>query len=235
MRHQLPDVKLDQFEGPYDLLIELAKQEKIKLSEVSLSSLTQSFIAYMEQTKMPAEMIASFVIVASTLLLIKARQVLPKLTPEEDKEVNDFEEHIAMYQKYRDAAEELGLRWNTRPLLPAHFFAEGEYRMPREDIPMPVISAILLAEALQVCIGRIPPPPQVRAHLTPRGRSLRELLSLFQERLSRTTKLIFQDTIKDATPQEQAVSFLAVLEMVRNQEVRLEQEEAFGTLILHKL
>ncbi len=235
MRHQLPDVKIEQFEGPYDLLIELAKQEKVKLSEVSLSSLTQSFITYMEEARIPAEVVASFVSVASTLLLIKARQVLPKLTPEEDDEVNDFEERIALYQKYRDAAEVLGLRWNIQPLLPAHFFAEGEYNVPTRDAPMPVISATLLADAMRACIGKIPPPPQVRAHLTPRGRSLAQLLHLFQDRLTRTKNLIFQETMRDATPQEQAVSFLAVLEMARNQEVTLEQQEAFGTLILHKL
>ncbi len=235
MRHQLPDVKIEQFEGPYDLLIELAKQEKVKLSEVSLSSLTRSFITYMEEARIPAEVVASFVSVASTLLLIKARQVLPQLTPEEDEEITTFEERLALYQQYRDAAEEFGIMWNARPLLSAHFFAEGEYSVPQKDVPMPTISAALLTETLRACIGRIPPPPQVRAHLTPRGRSLAQLLHLFQDRLTRTKNLVFQETMRDATPQEQAVSFLAVLEMARNQEVTLEQQEAFGTLILHKL
>lgn len=235
MRHQLPDVKLEQFEGPYDLLIELAKQEKVKLSEISLRELTQSFIAYMETAKIPAEIIASFVLVASTLLLIKARQVLPKLTPEEDEEVSNFEERLALYGQYRDAAERLRELWNIQPLLPAHFFAEGEYTVSQENQPLPNISASLLADALQACIGRIPPTPQVRAHLTPRGRSLAELLLLFQERLQRAKKITFQETIQDATAQEQAVSFLAVLEMARNQEVLLEQPEALGTLTLHKL
>lgn len=235
MHHLLPDVKIDQFEGPYDLLIELAKKEKVKLSEVSLASLTQEFITYMEEAKIPAEMVASFIAVASTLLLIKARQVLPQLTAEEDEEISNFEERIALYGQYRDAANILGTLWDAQPLLSAHFFAEGEYTQTQKDIPMPNISPSLLADAMRACIGRIPPPPQVRAHLTPRGRSLAQLLALFQERLARTKKIIFQDTISNATPQEQAISFLAVLEMARNQEVTLEQQEAFGTLILHKL
>lgn len=235
MRHQLPDVKLDQFEGPYDLLIELAKKEKVKLSEISLRALTQEFIAYMEQTKIPAELIASFVMVASTLLLIKARQVLPKLTPEEDEELTNFEERIALYEQYRDAAEKLRALWDTVQLFAAHFFAEGDYTLAQTNLPMPNISPDILAQAMQACIGRIPPPPQVRAHLTPRGRSLAQLLMLFQERLSRTKTFSFQETVQHASPQEQAVSFLAVLEMARNQEVTLEQQEAFGTLTLHKI
>ncbi len=235
MHHGLPDVKLDQFEGPYDLLIELAKKEQVKLSEISLRELTQSFIAYIEDAKIPAEIIASFIMVASTLLLIKARQVLPKLTPEEDEEVEGFEKRLALYEQYRNAGEQIGVLWNMYRLLPAHFFAEGEYKVSQENLPMPNISSNLLADAMRACIGKIPPPPQVRAHLTPHGRSLQELLSLFQKRLENTKKLIFQDTMRGSSKQETAVSFLAVLEMARNQEIVLEQREAFGTLTLHKL
>ncbi len=235
MHPLLPEVHIEQFEGPYDLLIELAKKEKVKLSEISLCDLTQKFIAYMEQTKIPTEIVASFVLVASTLLLIKARQVLPRLTAEEDEEVSTFEERIALYQQYRDAAEYLGVVWDTQQLLPANFFAEGDYRVTQEKLPMPNISPQLLADAMHACIGRIPPHSQIRAHITPRGRSLADLLKMFQERVAQSTTLVFQETIQDATPQEQAVSFLAVLEMARNQEVTLEQHEVFGTLTLHKL
>lgn len=235
MHHQLPDVKLDQFEGPYDLLIELARQEKVKLSEVSLSTLTKSFLTYMEEAKIPAEIIASFVIVASTLLLIKARQVLPKLTPEEDEEVEGLQERLVMYEQYRAAAETLGRMWNQFPLLPAHFFAEGEYKVPQDNLPLPEVSASLLADAMRACVGRIPSPSRVRAHLTPRGRSLKELLDIFQTRFQQTKRLIFQDTIQGSSKQEVAVSFLAVLEMARNGEITIEQQEAFAPLTLTKL
>lgn len=235
MQYLLPDVKIDQFEGPYDLLLELAKKEKVNLSEISLSSLTKSFIAYMENSKIPAEIIASFVIVAATLVLLKARRAIPKLNAEEDEELDTFQERIALYQKYRDAAELLGITWNKHPLLASHFFAEGEYTLSQEHIPMPDVSPELLADAMRICIGKIPPPPNVRAHITKRGRSLSDLLTMFQERISRLKTITFQDTVRGSHPQEQAVSFLAVLEMARSGEVTLEQDEALGTLTLHKV
>lgn len=235
MRQQLPDVKIEQFEGPYDLLLELAKKEKIKLSEVSLQCLTQEFLAYMKQHEIPAELIASFVMVASSLLLLKAKQVLPTLTEEEDEELTNFEERLALYAQYRTAAEKLGEMWNTAWLLPANFFGEGEYKVAYDTSSFPSISASLLADVFQICIGRIPVPSQVRTHLTLRGRSLKELYSLFQERLEQTKKIVFQEAMRDMPRQEQAVSFLAILEMARNQEIMLEQPEPFAHLILHKL
>lgn len=235
MHHSLPDVKLDQFEGPYDLLIEMARQEKVDLSEISLRDLTQSFLAYMKQAAIPAELVASFIIVASTLLLMKARQALAKLTPEEDEEVEMLQERLSLYERYRGVAEELAHRWWSAPLLPAHFFAEGEYRVATEGMPLPSITPDMLADAMKTVGERVPAPSRLRAHLTPRGRSLKQLLGLFQERLRSTSSLVFQETMKGSSRQEVAVSFLAVLEMARNGEVGLQQQKPFSPLTLHRL
>jgi chromatin segregation and condensation protein Rec8/ScpA/Scc1 (kleisin family) len=64
---------------------------------------------------------------------------------------------------------------------------------------------------------------------------MQEIFALFQDRLQTAKKLIFQDTVEGSTRQEQAISFLAVLEMARNNTVSLEQNEAFSTLTVHKL
>ncbi len=234
MAHTLPEVKIDQFEGPYDLLVELAKKQRVDISRISLESLTDSFIEYMEQHTLPPETIASFIVVASTLLLIKARQILPQLKTEEEEEIANLEEHLQLYERYRKAAERVGELWDTHRLLPAHFFGEGEVVTYQNFSEMQTITPQELADMLKAKIQQIP-LPQPKAHLTSRrGRSLSELFTLFKERLAQVAKITFQDTVQGATAQEQAASFLAVLEMARNQEVRLEQSEAFGTLVIHK-
>ena len=215
-------------------MIELEKTQRVRLSEISLKDLTQSFITYMEQAKIPAEILSSFIVVASTLCLIKARQMLPNLSQEEEEEVDNLEERLKYYEQYRNAAQALTSLWGNMRLLPSQYFAEGEY-IQSQTQEMPSVSPELLSQALAACIGKIPPPPQPRAHLTERGRSLAELLSVFKERLKTARHLIFQETIQGASRQEQAVSFLAVLEMARNQEVRLEQQQAFGTLVVRNI
>lgn len=233
MHGTLPDVKIDQFEGPYDLLVELAKKQKVDISVISLQKLTEPFLTYMKEHTVSPEIVASFIVVASTLLLIKARQILPNLAPEEEEEISDLEGRLVIYEQYRKAAERLGSVWGVSSLLPARFFAEGEKVITKHYSSMPEISPESLREALYQRIQAIP-TPQPKAHLTHRGRTLTEILSLFHTRLKASRKLIFQETIQGASRQEQAVSFLAILEMARNQEVVLEQSEAFGTLVLHK-
>ena len=100
---------------------------------------------------------------------------------------------------------------------------------------MPNITVQALADSLHQLIGRIPPAPQPSAHLTKQGRSLKEILLLFQNRLELAKKLVFQETVHGSSRQDQAVSFLAVLEMARKNSVRLEQHDLFSTLTVHKL
>ncbi len=232
MRQALPDVKIDQYEGPYDLLVELAHTRQVDISEISLKDLTDPFLAYMKEYKIHPEIVASFVVVASTLLLIKARQMLPKLEEEEQEEIEQFTHRLHVYEQYRKAAQALSLQWGVRRLLPAHFFAEGEWvsHSPR----MPRISADMLADALERKITTIV-RPRPQAHLTQRGRSLKEILELFTTRLAAVRRLVFQEHIHGIPRQEQVVSFLAILEMARNREVALVQTEPFGELILEKL
>ncbi len=233
MQHAFPDVKIDQFEGPYDLLVELAKKHKVDISIISLQKLTEPFLLYMKENKISPEIAASFIVVASTLLLIKARQILSNEESEQEEEISNLEERLKAYEHYRKAAHNLGMLWGNFPLLPARFFAEGE-KQTVQDFSMPELSAQDLAHALRSRMEAIP-TPQPRAHLTHRGRTLTEILTIFYQRLKASRKLIFQETITGASRQEQAVSFLAILEMARNQEVTLEQSEAFGTLVVHKV
>lgn len=234
MQYSFPDVKIDQFEGPYDLLVELAKKQKVNISEISLQKLTEPFLVYMKENVISPEIVASFIVVASTLLLVKARQILPNLQPEEEEEISNLEGRLAIYEQYRKAAQYLGSMWGKANLLPARFFAEGENRVVPEYLSLPNISQEELASALHARIQALP-VLQPKAHLTYRGRTLSDILTLFKNRLTASRKLIFQDTIKGSSRQEQAVSFLAILEMARNQEVTLEQSEAFGTLVVHKV
>ena len=234
MQFALPEVKIEQYEGPYDLLVELAKKEQISLSEINLKNLTDSFLHYIKEHEIDAEIIGSFLVVASTLLLIKVRQMVPSQKTEEEEEISDLQYRLSQYEKFRAIAEVLHTRWDAKPLLPAHYFAEGEFQ-ERAKMGMPNMAPAQVADAFKNLITRIPPAPQPSAHLVQRGRSMKDILALFQDRLATAKKLIFQDTVHGSTRQEQAVSFLAVLEMARKNSVRLEQDGAFSTLTVHKI
>jgi segregation and condensation protein A len=229
----LPQVKLENFEGPFDLLLELAQKRKLDLSEISLRTITDDFLGYIREHDIPAQVQGDFLVVASTLLLVKARQLVPSLTQEEEEEVAELTDRVRIYRLYRQQADAMQKVWGMHTLLPAHFWGEGEKTAPQAALPD--MTADMLSRHMADITNRLPKPIRPRAHLTTRGRSLDECLALFSRRLHRVKKLVFQQAIRGTTKQEAAVSFLAVLEMARKQEVELQQEHSFSELIVKRL
>lgn len=227
----LPTVKLDQFEGPFDLLLELARSRKLDLSEISLRTITDDFLGYIREHSIAPRLQGDFLVVASTLLLLKVRQLLPSLSPEEAQEVAELTDRVRIYQLYRQQAEVLEDWWGKYPLLPARHWESGA---PSDALATPDVGTVELHEAMLRVIKKLPKPVHPRAHLTRQGRSLSECLSLFSDRLKRVKKLVFQDAIKGTSKQEAAVSFLAVLQMNKMGEVDLHQAEPFANVFIQK-
>src|SRR3990167_10380841 len=103
-------VKTQVFEGPLDLLLELISKRKLFVNDVSLSQVTDDFIAYIqEHDEFPLSESAEFILVASTLMLIKSRSLLPtlELTEEEEESIHDLEDRLALYARTKELAVEL--------------------------------------------------------------------------------------------------------------------------------
>ena len=73
-----------KFSGPLQLLLELIEKEELPITEVSLAQVTDGFLSYLDQTKVPTEELADFLVVATKLLYLKSRAILPNLPPDEE-------------------------------------------------------------------------------------------------------------------------------------------------------
>ncbi|MEX2055002.1 MAG: segregation/condensation protein A [Candidatus Andersenbacteria bacterium] len=214
----LPLVRLENFEGPFDLLIELARDQQIDLSNISIGELTDSFFTYLEQVEIPASLKADFTVVASTLLLLKLRQLLPTLLPEEETEIASLTDRLRIYQYYREQAIGIKQQWGITPLLP------GPVKLSTAASHVyPDLTTAYLEVVMQNCLDRIRRPLNKTRHLRPRGKTLQECLTLVTDRLAKLNAMIFQQEFKDEEPRTTAVSFLAVLELARQQHVDLQQ------------
>ena len=101
---------IKNFEGPLDLLLFLITKNKMNIFDISLSELTDKYVEYLNNmTEQNIEIASSFIVMASTLLDIKARKLLPELEPEEDEEEHITEEEminrIIQYKKYKEVSE----------------------------------------------------------------------------------------------------------------------------------
>lgn len=226
-------LQLEQFEGPYDLLLELVWQEKLNVSELSLGQVTDSFLAYVKQGHIAPELLADFLVVVATLLLLKIRAALPNLQADEEEEVAELTDRIQIYQLYREQAEYFRERWGQTPLLPANFWAPVSRRAYTGE--MPNLDGEDLAVLFSDLVGRLPKPAAPTAHLILRGRTLSESLQLLTERLSVAQKILFHEAMRGETPQNMAVSFLAALEMARQNQVALHQDAHFENITIERI
>ena len=103
-------IKTQSFEGPLDLLLELIEKRKLFIGDIALAKVTDDFISHIKQFEnMPMGESAHFILVASTLLLIKSKALLPglSLTEEEQGDIHDLETRLKIYKRIKDASKDI--------------------------------------------------------------------------------------------------------------------------------
>ncbi len=228
-------IKLDIFEGPLDLLLYLIKRNDINIYDIPIAKVTEQYLQYMELMRLLDLDIASeFLVMAATLIEIKSHMLLPKeeLSPEEELDPRaDLVNRLLEYQKYKQAAETL----RQRELIYKDVFDRRPESLEKDD------SGEVYFEA-----------------------SLFDLISAFNKALKDVPKEVFYEIIKDEFTVEQKVhdilrlllnevhiylddlfaksknkleivaNFLAILELIRLQEITVVQKEAFGRIQIRR-
>ena len=120
--------ELEKFSGPLDLLLQLIEQEKLDISQIALAKVTDQYLAYLDDSSdLPATELADFLVVATKLLVIKSKILLPKMADEEEDSAEQLEAQLKMYKEYLEASKKvealIGLRHYafTRERLPIDF------------------------------------------------------------------------------------------------------------------
>ncbi len=229
-------VRLEVFEGPLDLLLTLIRREQLDITAVALAQVTHQYVAYVGQLESidPAAL-AAFCEVASTLMLIKSRALLPRPPAppiDEDADAQLLVERLRAYRQYKQAAEVLqrrehgGLRAFVRsappPDLPPRLEPSG-------------VSLVDLVAAFEAALAEVeaePAPPPAAAP-PPRLR-LADRLADIRDLLRRQGRVTFREALLGARRDREyvVVSFLAVLELLRRGWVRATQPELFGEIVL---
>lgn len=222
-------VKTGVFEGPLDLLLELVTKRKLFVSDLSLAQVTDDFIRYIEEREdFPLSESAEFILVASTLMLIKSRSLLPmlRLTDEEEESIHDLENRLKVYARVQELAALLKGIFGKRIIF------EKE---PRENdavvfAPDSKTDAENLYLALEHVISALPRKETLPKVTVRKVISLEEMIGRLSERISRASKFLFRDFhgTKGALTYEKKVSvivgFLAMLELVKRGAIRATQE-----------
>jgi len=226
------ELDLDAFEGPFDLLLTLLLKEALEPREVDVAGIVLAFLERLaEREELDLEACGEFLILISALLELKARALFPEeaveldaLEPEEAAE--ELARRLAEYRRMKEAAiwlrERLGSegeRWFR--LGPAPFAPKIERTLAPQDPPV-------LAAALR---GLGTPPPKVSlSHMALRFPPVSQFLERFRRLLSRRACFDFDSEIEGLSRVEQAVAFLALLELRKAGEIALSQPAPFAPI-----
>lgn len=235
-------VKSGTFEGPLEHLLTLVESRKLFINEVSLAQVTNDYLAYIKTLpKYHMEELTGFIIVAATLILIKSRSLLPglELTPEEKENITDLETRLIMYQKSKELGEVIRkIYGKNRIHLGTRRLGSHPIWSPDKNVEKNILHTIAL-ELLQKIPDEKLENPEVKIM---KVMSIDEMISDLTERITSQMSLSFKQFSKHPNPEDEKhqrvhtiISFLALLEMIREGIIDALQENTESDITISKL
>jgi segregation and condensation protein A len=228
-------VRTESFEGPLDLLLFLIRKNEVDIYNIPIAAITRQYLDYIELLKeLNLDIAGEFLVMASTLVQIKSRMLLPLPEPEEaEQEVEDpraeLVRRLLEYQRYREAAEQLSIR----ELLGREVFARKFIATEFADmIPVEAPPEVELFELLEAFRGLLAKVPEASFHevgaegLTIADR-INEILDLIRGKEAVTFERLF---VAPITREYVIVTFLALLELCKLRMVKILQANSFGVI-----
>lgn len=232
-------IKTEQFEGPMDLLLSLIEKRKLLVNDISLAKVTDDFIAHIQKFENQTgtaylDKSAHFILIASTLLLIKSKSLLPDLalSEEEQHSIEDLEKRLKEYQRIK----ELSVHVNT--LFGKKFiFLKEPAKLEPIFAPDPSMTLDNLFTALKRVIENLPIRKEKLPEVVVKQiMSLENMIEKLTNRITTGLKMTFKEfaskELKEAKGEKinVIVGFLAMLELVKNGILHVNQDYMYGDI-----
>ena len=229
-------VRIEEFEGPLDLLLHLIKKNELDIYNIPIAAITRQYLEYMEILKeLNLDIAGEFLVMAATLLQIKSRMLLPAAQEDEDAEVEDpraeLVRRLLEYQRYRDASYLLSSRNLLGRDVFARKFDSPEFAdLEREEQPIDV-ELFELIEAFQRVLARV--SIETFHNVVTDGISIAERISEVLSLLHESKTLSFEALFSQGMTRDLlVVTFLSILELCKLKLIKITQAESLGSIWL---
>ncbi len=231
------EVKQEKFEGPLGLLLQLIEKEELDITEISLAKIADQYVDSIKQmsTAHPDEL-ADFLVIAAKLLLAKSKALLPYLFPEEEEEIKDLEDQLRMYKEFLEAAKKIEIllggkkfmfvrEFNRQSILAnANLFSPPK-NLNVEDLKMTLNDLIL----------RLKPEENLEEEKLEKKIHIEEKILELEQMLVERLKVSFSKFLQKAESKtEIIVSFLAMLELIKQRTILADQDGLFEEIVITK-
>lgn len=232
-------VTIENFEGPIDALLHMIEKRKMLVNDISLAEITDDYIRFV--SSLDEDSLANkthFIFVASTLILIKSKSLLPTidLTDEEEGDIELLKKRIQILKEYQNAGLLIGGQLAKKP----HFFYAKTRKKSIEFLPHPNITNHRVHESILSVFSEVPEKAPTKKEATIRiAVHIDEMMSSLEKRLHKALKTDFNSFIgehltKGHNPKEirvyKVVGFLAMLELVKNGALQVMQDKNFSNI-----
>ncbi len=233
-------IKLENFEGPLDLLCHLIDKNKMDIYDIKISEIADQYIEYIrELERMNLEITSEFLIMASTLLYLKSKALLPKqVEPEEELTEEQLIERIIEYKKYKEITNKL--KENYLQFSNRIFRLPEEIKLPKQKLEKEYTKEIipkLYGELINRSKNRLNQNAEniKKIAITDTYTVASKVKEMFRE-LIKKPKFVFNKlyTLSKCNRVEVVTAFTGLLELTRRDKVNVEQEELFGDIIVER-
>lgn len=236
--NEIYQVKIPQFEGPFNLLLNLIEEKKLFINEISLAKVTEEYLNYLQKLeKFESEKVAGFLVIAATLILIKSKSLLPtlSLTEEEEEDIKNLEDRLRLFELYSELSINIKKNFGKQII-----FERGDRKIEEKVfIPDSKITKENIFSLAQKLIMELPKKEEIPKVEVRKVINIEEMIENLTKRIQENLKFTFSNFAGKPQNKEEKVfvivSFLAVLELARQGVLSLIQENNFEEISIEKI
>jgi segregation and condensation protein A len=236
------DVKVQEFEGPLDLLLHLIREHKIDIFNIPISEITDQYLDYIKQMKeFDLNISGEFLVMAATLIYIKSKMLLPAETMDDELDDgidprDELVQKLLEYQSFKKAAKELGMLAQERSKMFTRQITDLQQYVSPDDADDAEFTTDLY-ELIQAFARLLQEPPDEVLHeVFDEVISIEEKMEDIKIQIVKRGSMRFSELFpKGRTRNILIASFFAILELCKQKFVTLKQDETFGEIVLHKV
>lgn len=233
-------IKLEQFEGPLDLLLFFIKRDELNIYDIPIAKITKEFLDYVNLMRLlDLEVAGDFILMASTLMHIKVRMLLPREVDEKGEEIDPRADLIAAlleYKKYKEMSEELSFyETNQRKLnYRGNFSADEKVAPPEYEVLLKNVTIYDLAKAFKKALDNV--KTEVFHEVKKVNVSIDEQISFIMDKLSAESEIHFLSLVHDLKERIRiVVTFVALLELTKMGMIGIKESPDFNDFVLMKV
>ncbi len=230
-------VSSQEFDGPLGLLLNMIEQEKLDITSIALSKIADQYVGYVKSSpEIEAEELADFLVIAAKLLWLKSKALLPYLESDEEESVDDLEKQLRMYKEFANASLHIASILKERS---CQFVPKFDSRARRKNFNLPLFVApknvcqTKMKETMLSVLRRLAQEKPLKQETIEETINLEDRVLIIRQMLKKQAKFSWQSLMRSTTSKtEKIVSLLAILELIKQQELEFQQEALFSDIEL---